>query len=157
MAKNMTRRAFPRGGIRTRLPVTIYRRSSDEFSPTDIEGLALWLDASDSGSTYTTDAGPVVAVADPRDIAGCQLWLDASDASTITASGSEVTAWADKSATGSSWTRVSDANGPATGTQTMGGKNVIVFDGTNDGLSAVTPLNTSMPLTFLWFCPSAAT
>jgi hypothetical protein len=28
MAKNMTRRAFPRGGIRTRLPVTIYRRAS---------------------------------------------------------------------------------------------------------------------------------
>jgi hypothetical protein len=28
MAKNMTRRAFPRGGVRTRLPVTIYRRKA---------------------------------------------------------------------------------------------------------------------------------
>jgi hypothetical protein len=97
---------------------------------------------------YTTDAGPVVPVASPLDIAGCALWLDASDPASITASSGEVTAWADKSATGSSWTRVGGANGPATGTQTMGGKNVVVFDGTNDGLSAVTPLNTSMPLTF---------
>jgi hypothetical protein len=58
MAKNMTRRAFPRGGVRTRLPVTIYRRSSDEFSPAEIEGLALWLDASDSASV-TLNGGNV--------------------------------------------------------------------------------------------------
>ena len=33
MAKNMTRRAWPRGGVRTSLPVTIYRRSSDQLHP----------------------------------------------------------------------------------------------------------------------------
>jgi hypothetical protein len=33
MAKNMTRRAFPRGGVRTRLPVTIYRRASNQLHP----------------------------------------------------------------------------------------------------------------------------
>ena len=32
MAKNMTRRAFPRGGIRTRLPLTIYRRASNQLN-----------------------------------------------------------------------------------------------------------------------------
>jgi hypothetical protein len=57
MAKNMTRRAFPRGGISTRLPLTIYRRSSaDEFSPTEISGLYAWWDATDS-STYTVATG----------------------------------------------------------------------------------------------------
>jgi len=125
----------------------LLRPRDTAFTPRSISGLALWLDAS-SSDLYTTDAGPVTAVASPLDIAGCQLWLDASDPASITASGGEVTAWADKSTTGSSWTRVSGTNGPATGTQTIGGKNVIVFDGTNDGLSAVTPLNTSMPLTF---------
>jgi hypothetical protein len=42
--------------VRTRLPVTIYRRASDEFSPTQISGLALWLDASDDAQV-TADVG----------------------------------------------------------------------------------------------------
>jgi hypothetical protein len=33
MAKNMTRRAFPRGGVSARLPVTIYRRASNQLHP----------------------------------------------------------------------------------------------------------------------------
>jgi hypothetical protein len=49
MAKNMTRRAFPQGGVRTRLPLTIYRRSS-EFSPTEIAGLVGWWDANDAAT-----------------------------------------------------------------------------------------------------------
>lgn len=132
MAKNMIRRPFPRGGIRTRLPVTIYRRSSDEFSPRSISGLALWLDAS-SSDLYTTDAGPVTAVASPLDIAGCQLWLDASDAASITASGGNVTAWTDKSASALSFTA---AGTPVTGSHTLNGRNVIRFDNEADLLSA---------------------
>ena len=67
MAKNMIRRPFPRGGIRTRLPVTIYRRSSDEFSPTEISGLALWLDASDGSTLFQNSDGtvPATATSDP--------------------------------------------------------------------------------------------
>jgi hypothetical protein len=114
MAKNMTRRAFPRGGVRTSLPVTIYRRkASNEFSPADIAGLSLWLDAADS-STITKDTG--------------------------------VSQWKDKSTTGSLWAPASGNTQPDTGTQTINGKNVIVFNGTNTSLSAVNPLATSMPL-----------
>jgi hypothetical protein len=132
MAKNMTRRAFPRGGVRTRLPLTIYRRSS-EFSPADIEGLALWLDAS-SSDLYTTDAGPVVAVTQPTDIAGCVGWWDASDAGSITESGGLVSQWNDKSTAGNHATASSTAR-PTTGTRSLNGKNVIDFDGTANAMA----------------------
>ena len=83
----------------------------------------------------------------PKSITGLQLWLDAADSSTIT-TGTGVSEWRDKSATGSKWAQTTGNNQPATGTQTLNGKNVIVFDGSNDSLSAVTPLSTSMPLSF---------
>jgi hypothetical protein len=51
--------------VRTRLPVAIYRRSSDEFSPTDITGLALWLDASQE-STITLNGSNVSEWRDVR-------------------------------------------------------------------------------------------
>lgn len=81
----------------------------------------------------------------PKQIAGLQLWLDAADSSTIS-TGTGVSEWRDKSATGSKWAQATANNQPATGTQTLNGKNVLVFDGTNDGLSSVTPLSTSLPL-----------
>jgi hypothetical protein len=143
----MTRRAFPRGGIRTRLPVTIYRRPS-EFSPTDIEGLALWLDASDPGSTYTTDAGPVSAVASPLDIAGCVGWWDASDASTLRQNSNGTTAvssdddpvgyWADKSTSGFNVIQASSGLRPLYKTTGLNGKPSLLFDGSDDVLR-VTP------------------
>lgn len=40
----------------------------------------------------------------PVDISGCQLWLDAADSSSITLSGSNVTAWVDKSGNGNNTT-----------------------------------------------------
>ena len=45
-------------------------------------------------------APPVLRPFNPNDIANCALWLDAADAKTITLSGSNVTAWADKSGLG---------------------------------------------------------
>lgn len=45
-------------------------------------------------------APPVLRPFNPTDIANCALWLDAADAKTITLSGSNVTAWADKSGNG---------------------------------------------------------
>jgi hypothetical protein len=83
---------------------------------------------------------------DPRRIAGLQLWLDAADSSTITTS-TGVSEWRDKSATKSVWAQAIGNDQPATGTATMNGRNVLVFDGSNDSLSATTPLSTSMPLT----------
>ena len=111
----------------------LLRPRDTAFTPRSISGLALWLDASDTTSTYTTDAGPVSAVASPLDIATPSLWLDADDASTITASGGDVTAWADKSASALSFT----ASGtPVTGSATLNGRNVIRFDNVADLLSA---------------------
>ena len=130
MAKNMTRRPFPRGGIRTRLPVTIYRRA---FSPTEISGLALWLDAS-SDTLYTTDAGPVVAVASPLDIAGCVGWWDADNAASITESGGLVSQWNDRSGQGNHATASTTAR-PTTGTRSLNGRNVLDFDGTANGMA----------------------
>lgn len=83
----------------------------------------------------------------PKQIAGLQLWLDAADASTITAD-TGVSEWRDKSTTKSVWVQATGNDQPATGTATMNGKNVLVFDGSNDSLSASEPLNTSMPLSF---------
>lgn len=83
----------------------------------------------------------------PKSILGLQLWLDAADSSTIS-TGTGVSEWRDKSATGSKWVQAVGNEQPATGTQTMNGKNVVAFDGTNDSLSCVTPLSTSMPLSF---------
>jgi len=64
----------------------------------------------------------------PSDISGLYLWLDASDATTITLSGSDVTAWSDKSTGGNSL--VSDGNPPALLTADQNGLNGIDFDGT---------------------------
>lgn len=83
----------------------------------------------------------------PARIAGLQLWLDAADSSTITTD-TGVSQWRDKSATKSVWAQATGNEQPATGTQTMNGRNVIAFDGSNDSLSASEPLNTSLPLTF---------
>ena len=139
----MTRRPFPRGGIRTRLPVTIYRRASDEFSPTEIEGLALWLDASSSDSLFTTDAGPVVAVASPLDIAGCVGWWDSSDLSAMrqnsdgtgaVAAGDPVGWWLDKSATGATVTGSGSAR-PTLSATGFNGKQALVFNGSSTSLS----------------------
>jgi heme/copper-type cytochrome/quinol oxidase subunit 3 len=54
------------------------RPSASGFTPRSISGLALWLDASSADTLYTTDAGPVTAVAAPTDIAGCVGWWDCS-------------------------------------------------------------------------------
>jgi hypothetical protein len=62
------------------------------------------------------------------------FWLDASDATTITESGGAVSAWNDKSPNGINFSQAIAANRPTTNTQTLNGKNVIVFDGSNDRL-----------------------
>jgi hypothetical protein len=43
---------------------------------------------------------PLVTAFSPLQISGCALWLDAADSTTMTLSGSNVTAWADKSGGG---------------------------------------------------------
>ena len=57
------------------------------------------------------------------------LWLDAADSSTITETGGAVSVWADKSGNGRNITP--DNGAPITGTRTVGGLNVLDFDGSS--------------------------
>lgn len=90
---------------------------------------------------------PTASGFNPKSIAGLRMWMDAADTSTISTE-TGVSQWRDKSSTGTVWAQTIGNNQPATGTQTMNGKNVLAFDGSNDSLTAVGPLGTSMPLTF---------
>lgn len=108
----MARRPFPRGGIRTRLPVTIYRRASDEFSPTEIEGLALWLDASDGSTLFQNSDGTVPA----------------------TASSDPVGYWGDKSGNGRHLTQALSGSRPSLLPTGISSKPAMNFDGTDDNI-----------------------
>lgn len=77
---------------------------------------------------------------DPATIAPCSLWLDASDTSTLTLSGSSVTAWRDKAGNRS----FTQATGSFDGTRsaptqgTFNGRSVVTFNGTNQVLRNAT-------------------
>jgi len=61
---------------------------------------------------------------------GPDMWLDASDAATVTLSGTNVTAWADKSGKGNNAAQVgADATRPSYLTAQQNGLNTIYFDG----------------------------
>jgi hypothetical protein len=85
----------------------------------------------------------------PRKLAGLDFWLDASDASTITVA-TGVSEWRDKSGRNKHFTQTTGNNQPATGSATMGGKNAILFDGTDDFLECATPMTDALPLTFFF-------
>ena len=61
----------------------------------------------------------------PLAFSNCVLWLDAADSTTITKSGTTLTAWANKGTAGGSTT--TQAGTTSTGTTTQNGLNVIVF------------------------------
>jgi hypothetical protein len=82
----------------------------------------------------------------PTQIPGCSLWLDAADATTLTLSGSNVTAWSDKSGNGNNATT-------ATGTLTRS-SNSIVFTGSQ---AMTTPLNSAMTTQTIFVVASADT
>lgn len=85
----------------------------------------------------------------PKTIAGLKLWLDAADSSSITASAGVATQWRDKSGNGVHFSQTSGNDAPATGTASMNGRNVLVFNGTNTSLSRASALSVSSPMT--WF------
>lgn len=66
-----------------------------------------------------------------------KAWWDASDAATVTLSGSNVTAWADKSGNGYTLT---PGTSPTYATAAQNGLNVIEFNGTSQWLSNATNL-----------------
>ena len=113
------------------------------FTPRSITGLALWLDASDSQSLFTTDAGAVTAVSAPTEIAGCVGWWDASDAATLfaadtgsTLATTTVGRWANKVSGGSDkdLLQTDSTKRPTITSNYIGGMQSLVFDGTNDAL-----------------------
>ena len=113
----------------------LLRPRASGFNPRSISGLALWLDASDASSLYTTDAGAVTAVSSPLDIAGCALWLDADDPSSITADGSNlVSQWNDKSGNARHATS-SGSNRPTRTSAAQNGRAVLTFDGTSSQMA----------------------
>jgi hypothetical protein len=73
----------------------------------------------------------------PTNIANLKAWYDASDTATITASGSAVTQWNDKSGNAFNVTQGTSAQRPVTGTRTQNGLNMIDFQ-SNDLLQAAT-------------------
>jgi len=78
----------------------------------------------------------------PRGISGLALWLDAADTSTLPID-TGVSAWANKSGTGvASFVQATGNNQPLSGSATMNGKNVVVFDGVDDFMTATDPFLT---------------
>lgn len=108
----------------------LLRPRQSGFNPRSISGLALWLDAADSQTLYTTDAGPVAAVASPLDIATPALWLDGADSSaaSMTLNGSLVETWKDKSNSENNVTASGGLRPTLTG-NALNSRSVVTFGG----------------------------
>lgn len=72
----------------------------------------------------------------PKSISGLAAWYDAADTSTLTIA-TGVSQWRDKSGNNRTLRQTTGNNQPASGTRTIGGKNALDFDGSNDVLSYV--------------------
>jgi len=72
-----------------------------------------------------------------------KLWLDASDTSTITHSVGAVSSWGDKSGNGNNATQATGASQPTLTSNSINGKSALVFDGTDDFLTAPTSVMNS--------------
>lgn len=88
-------------------------------------------------STFEADAGTVSFFEKPArtpwlpsNISGLFGWYDASDSSTITHVANNVSAWADKS--GKGYDLTVEETAPTTNSATLGGLNVISFDGSGN-------------------------
>lgn len=111
------------------------RPSASGFTPRSISGLALWLDAADTQTLYTTDAGPVTAVSAPTEISGCVGWYDFSDSSSLTVTSGSIDACNDKSGNGFHLS-ASSTNRPTLASAVRNGRNAAEFDGVNDLMTA---------------------
>ena len=133
-------------------------RPANNFTPRSITGLALWLDASDGASLYTTDAGAVTAVSSPTEIAGCALWLDGADATSMfdaTSGGSQVAPggaiarWQDKSGNGRHFIQSTLTARPTLTTSGRNGRSVVTFDATDDFMQSASTQNIPQPATWI--------
>lgn len=99
------------------------------FAPTDISGLKLWVDASDTAT----------------------LWADTAGTTPAT---SGVGRWSDKSGMGNHLTQSSATSRPTTGTRTVNSLNALDFDGSDDYIDAPSSLYsiTTNSNTFFFVC-----
>ena len=82
----------------------------------------------------------------PTDISGLQLWLKA-DTITGLSDGATVATWTDSSGNGFNATQSTEANKPIYKVGIVGGKPVVRFDGTNDGMVVSASLSVALPCT----------
>ncbi len=85
----------------------------------------------DAGSNQTVSLEAGGAAWTPDSIS-TTAWYDAADASSITASGGSVSQWNDKSGNGNHATQSNSSIQPVTGSKSIGGKNVIDFETSNN-------------------------
>lgn len=71
----------------------------------------------------------------PRNISGLAAWWDASDAASITTVSGAVSQWSDKSGNNVHATQTTANNRPVNTSQTLNGRAVMTFDGSNDIMS----------------------
>ena len=95
----------------------LLKAANAAFTPDNLSGLTLWLDASDTNT----------------------LWEDTSATTTAT---TVVGRWDDKSGNGNNATQSNASYKPTTGTRTINGLNVIDFDGTDDAMALPSALYT---------------
>jgi hypothetical protein len=94
----------------------------------------------DAGNDQITTLNDTIRPWTPADMT-LSAWYDASDASTITAKGSAVSQWADKSGNNNHAAQTNGTNQPKTGTRMLGTHNVIEFDGKDDYLDMLSGIN----------------
>jgi len=106
---------------------------SSGFLPTQISGIQLWLDSSDSGTLFQDTSGTIPVVND----------------------GDPVGLWRDKSGNAKHATQSTNANRPLFKTSVQNSKNVLRFDGSNDGMAGSdTGFSTTTSTVFV-ICKSA--
>ena len=87
---------------------------------------------------------PSITGFDPRSVPGMALWLDAADASTLTfSSGSNVSAWRDKSGNGRDAIQPNVSKQPLLQTGSLNGMPSLKWDGIDDRLDGALPYPTS--------------
>ena len=131
--------------------VLIYTGALTSNERQQVEGYLAWkwgLQGPSSSLQYTAFT--------PTTISGCVLWLDAADSATVTLSGSNVTAWADKSGNA----RNASVVGTITRSNTINGVNAMVYSGASNTYFTGAVTNTGTTLTaiavFLMNAASAA-
>lgn len=104
-----------------------YDRDLTDTEMREVEGYLCWkwgVTVADASHAYVRVPPAVSTVFHPPMFPGCVLWADAADPTTLTASGSSVTAWTDKSGNGNT---LSFAVSPTTGSVFQNGNNTLTF------------------------------